>query len=72
MLTDSVAVLFRYIIRILTITKMLKGMKKTKERSFGKSTVHLLRPEEEEQILLLNVMETIFISAVKDDFDSLP
>lgn len=48
---------------------MLEGMeKKPKGRSFSKSsTVHLLRTEEK-QILLLNVMETILISAVEDGF----
>lgn len=44
-------------------------MKKTKVKSFGKSSiVHLLKTEEEEQMSLLNGVETVFISAVKDGF----
>lgn len=48
---------------------MLEDMKKTKGKSFGKSsTVHLLKTEEEDQMSLLNVVATVFISAVKDGF----
>lgn len=48
---------------------MLEDMKKTKVKSFGKSSiVHLLKTEEEEQMSLLNGVETVFISAVKDGF----
>lgn len=48
---------------------MLEYMKKTKGKSFGKSsTVHLLKTEEEDQMSLLNVVATVFISAVKDGF----